>query len=98
MEKEKRIILFVSSKSYYYAMTIDNFRKLVDSLGEIGEKFKMDVIDIAKEPEAAEKYNILVQPTLIIGDQYFVGRFENERVTEYLQQYFGKPGKKKSKN
>jgi hypothetical protein len=53
----------------------------------------MEVIDIAKDPEKAEKYNIIVQPTLIVGDQYFVGRFENDKVTDYLKHFFHNPNK-----
>jgi hypothetical protein len=86
----KKIMLFVSSNSYYYATTIENFQKLVDSLGQIGEKFKVEIIDAQKNPEMAEKYNILVEPTLIIGDKYFVGRFEDERVAKYMKEYFGR--------
>jgi anionic cell wall polymer biosynthesis LytR-Cps2A-Psr (LCP) family protein len=86
----KKIMLFVSSNSYYYSTTIENFQKLVDSLGQIGAKFKVEIIDVQKDPETAEKYNILVEPTLIIGDKYFVGRFEDERVAKYMKGYFGR--------
>jgi hypothetical protein len=89
----KKIILFASSNSYYYATTIENFQKLVDSLGQIGERFKVEIVDVQKNPEKAEEHNILVEPTLIIGDKYFVGRFEDERVSEYMKQYFKKPTK-----
>jgi hypothetical protein len=84
----KKIMLFVSSNSYYYATTIENFQKLVDSLGQIGEKFKIEIVDMQKNPEMAEEYNILVEPTLIIGNKYFIGRFEDKHVSEYLKQFF----------
>jgi hypothetical protein len=86
----KKIMLFVSSNSYYYATTIENFQKMVDSLGQIGEKFKVEIIDVHKDPEMAEKYNILVEPTLIIGEKYFVGRFKDERVAKYMKEYFSR--------
>jgi hypothetical protein len=86
----RKIMLFVSSNSYYYATTIENFQKLVDSLGQIGEKFKVEIVDAHKNPEMAEKYNILVEPTLIVGNKYFIGRFEDERVSEYVKEYFGR--------
>jgi hypothetical protein len=86
----KKIMLFVSNNSYYYATTIKNFQKLVDSLGMIGEKFKVDIVDVRRDPEIAEKYNILVEPTLIIGDRYFIGRFEDAKVAAYMKQYFQK--------
>jgi hypothetical protein len=84
----KKIMLFVSSNSFYYATTIENFQKLVDSLGQIGEKFQVDIVDVQKNPEMAEQYNILVEPTLVIGNKYFIGRFEDERVTDYMKEYF----------
>jgi hypothetical protein len=86
----KKIMLFVSSNSYYYATTIENFQKLVDSLGQIGKKFKVDIVDVHRDPEMAEKYNVLVEPTLIIGKKYFIGRFEDDRVAEYMKRYFNK--------
>jgi hypothetical protein len=89
-EHEKKIILFVSNNSYYYATTIENFQRLVDSLGQIGEKFKVKIVDVEKNPELAEKYNILVEPTIIIGEKYFVGRFENKKVAEYMKEYFSR--------
>jgi hypothetical protein len=84
----KKIMLFVSSNSHYYATTIENFQKILDSLGQIGKKFKVEVIDMQKNPEKAEEYNVLVEPTLIIGSKYFIGRFEDERVSEYIKQFF----------
>jgi hypothetical protein len=86
----KQIMLFVSSNSFYYATTIKNFQKLVNSLGQIGEKFKVEIVDVKKDPETAEKYNILVEPTLVIGNKYFIGRFEDEHVSEYMKTYFSK--------
>jgi hypothetical protein len=85
-----KIKLFISTTSYYYATTIENFQKMLDSLGEIGAKFKVEMIDVNKKPEMAEKHNILVEPTLIVGNKYFIGRFEDDRVTKYIKQCFGK--------
>jgi hypothetical protein len=87
-EEVKKIMLFLSSNSYYYTTTIENFQKLIDSLGQIGKKFSVEIVDAEKNPELAEKYNVLVEPTLIIGDKYFVGRFEDKRVANYMKSYF----------
>jgi hypothetical protein len=87
-KKVKKILLFASSNPYYYATTLENFKSLVNSLGQIGAKFDVEVIDVKKNPEMAEQYNILVEPTLVIGDQYFIGHFEEAKVAEYMKQYF----------
>jgi hypothetical protein len=89
-KKIKKILLFSNSDSHYYATTLENFKALVNSLGKIGKKFDVEVIDVRKNPEMAEQYNILVEPTLVIGDQYFIGRFKEAQVAQYMQQYFAK--------
>jgi thioredoxin-like negative regulator of GroEL len=84
-EKENQILLFVSKISIYYSTTVEDFQKLLNSLGKVGEKFHVEIINVDEKPDVAEEYNILALPTLVIGNQHFVGQINEEKITDLIK-------------
>jgi predicted thioredoxin/glutaredoxin len=84
-EKSEQILLFVSKVSIYYSTTVEDFQKLLNSLGSVGDKFHVEIIDVGKKPDLAEKYNILALPTLVVGNQHFVGQINEEKISELIK-------------
>jgi protein-disulfide isomerase len=72
----------------YYVSTTEVIRELLESLGEIGQKFQVEVIDVEENLDLAEKYNILALPTVVIGEKHFVGNLSvnKEELVTYLEQ------------
>jgi circadian clock protein KaiB len=62
-EKELVFRLFVNGQSKTASVAQDNLRKLCDEV--FPRKYELQVIDISKEPELAEKEQIVAVPTLI---------------------------------
>jgi hypothetical protein len=73
---ENVILLFISKESATYHYT----RRQVESAcaGASGKAPTVKVIDIAEQPEMAEKYNIEALPTVVIGARRYVGTATSE--------------------
>jgi protein-disulfide isomerase len=72
MAAAKTILLFISRESATYQFTKRQVEMACDqALGASAPAIK--VIDIADNPDLAEKYNIEALPTLIVGDKRYIG-------------------------
>ena len=83
--KINKILLFISKGSVYFSTDIKSFKKIITVLGKNGA-LDIDVIDIAKNPEMAEKYRIEALPTLIIGDKKYIGKPSAEKAVEIFNK------------
>ncbi len=67
-----KILLFISKESAVYNFT----RRQVESAcanALDGKGAVLEVVDIAENPEMAERYNIEALPTLIVGTRRYIG-------------------------
>lgn len=72
---ESVILLFISKESATYHYT----RKQVETAcAGVSGRSQVKVIDIAEQPEMAEKYNIEALPTVVIGNRRYVGTATSE--------------------
>ena len=77
------IILFISKGAKYLITEIDEFKRVAHELSR--RRFKIEVVDISKNPEMAEKYKIEALPTLMIKNQRFVGRPSYQKIIEIFR-------------
>mgnify|MGYP000120544254 FL=1 len=83
MEK-KKILLFISKDSIYFATTMDEFQKLLKTLEEL-QPFTHDIVDVSENPDMAEQYKVDALPTLIIGDKRFIGQPKAEEIMKLIK-------------
>ncbi len=72
---ENVILLFISKESATYHYTR---RQVEAACAGVSGKPTVKVIDIAEQPEMAEKYNIEALPTVVIGSRRYVGTATSE--------------------
>jgi len=84
MNEVKKIILFISKSSIYFQVTMEEFQKVLKELEAI-QPFTSDIIDVSEHPEKAEEYKIDALPTLIIGDQRFIGQPKAEDIIKLIR-------------
>ena len=83
MEKNK-ILLFISKKSIYFQVTMEEFKKLLKTLEEL-QPFTSEIIDINEHPEMAEEYKVDALPTLIVSDKRFIGQPKAEEILKIIK-------------
>ena len=81
----RRILLFIKNNSVYFASDIDNFKKIIETLGQIAP-FEVEIIDVREKPELAEEYRVDALPTLIVGDIRYVGKPSPEKAMEIFKK------------
>ena len=83
MDRQK-ILLFISKESPLYQFTRRQVEVACDrAFGKHSEPV-LEVIDIAENPEMAERYNIESLPTLCVGEKRFSGELTPEALASYL--------------
>jgi thioredoxin-related protein len=86
-KSSKKILLFLKRNSVYFSTNINDFKKIMDTLSKM-PLFNVEVIDITKNPELAEKYKIDALPTLIIGDKKYIGVPNTEKTIDILKKEY----------
>jgi hypothetical protein len=66
-----RLTLFVSGTSVFAPLTIDSIVRICEVLGD---RVKLDVVDVLTHPELSDRYGIVATPTLIRDDQTMEAR------------------------
>ena len=77
--EEKRVIIFIAESSIYTKTSLEEFTILVNVLKELYTVHDQ-IIDVEKEPKKADEYKVTALPTLIIGEQYFVGQLNAQKI------------------
>lgn len=82
---KRKILLFNSRNSFYFASGIDEFREIIVSLSSLAP-FDIEVIDVTENPELAEKYHIDALPTLIIGNKRYIGQPDAQKAIKIFKE------------
>ncbi|MFX1521065.1 MAG: hypothetical protein ACFFCD_14200 [Promethearchaeota archaeon] len=78
-------LLFFTSPSSMLGLKVE--MRLSEIITKKGLPIKITKIDVTKDPEAAENYNIVATPTLIFRNLRACGHYELDELEEILEVY-----------
>ena len=79
-----QILLFTSTKCPFCPQAQKNLENAINELGL--HQSVINLIDIIKKPDLAEKHKVLTLPTTIIGEFYMMGVVEKEELMSAITQ------------
>ncbi len=81
-EEKIKILFFKSDHCAFCPAALERVRRTIQQFGE--DAIELEIIDVEKDPDMAQKYGVLALPTIIIGDKSVAGVPDTEKLLSMI--------------
>ncbi len=81
-EEKIKILFFKSDHCAFCPAALERVKSTIQQFGE--NAIELEIIDVEKDPDMAQKYGVLALPTIIIGDKSVAGVPDTEKLLSMI--------------